>query len=40
LGSDSQPHLAWVKSLSPEEIASGRRWLQDTVDAVVTANRI
>ena len=40
LGSDSQPHLAWVKSLSPDEIASGRRWLQDTVDAVVTANGI
>ncbi|MGY4508934.1 UDP-N-acetylglucosamine pyrophosphorylase [Bradyrhizobium sp. USDA 3650] len=39
LNSDPGPHISWVKNLSPEEIASGRRWLQDTVDAVVIANR-
>ena len=40
LSSDPRSHISWVKSLSPDEIASGRRWLQDTVDAVAAANTI
>lgn len=40
LNSDPLPHIDWVKNLSSDQVASGRNWLQETVDQVVATNRI
>jgi len=39
-GAEPYDHIAWVRSLSSEEVALGTGWLQEMVDSFVRTNRI
>jgi hypothetical protein len=39
-GTAPYDHIAWVRSLSSEEVALGTGWLQEMVDSFVRTNRI